>query len=86
MKVEFMFLNLRIHTMPEDSKEILKKIGVKKQLPFAHVTQGKTSDQTVEKYYAELDKDTLDRLYKLYEMDFLLFDFLPDKFYDYVKN
>ena len=54
--------------MPEDSKEILKRIEVDKELPFTHVTRGKTSDQTVEKYYAELDTVTLDRLYKLFLM------------------
>ena len=72
--------------MPEDSREILKRIGVKKQLPFAHVTQGKTSDQTVENYYSELDIKTMERLYKLYEMDFLLFDFSPDRFYKLVRT
>jgi len=76
----------RIDTMPEDSREILKRIGVKKQLPFAHVTQGKTSDQTVENFCAELDTATLDRLYKLYEMDFLLFNFSPDRFYKLVQS
>ena len=75
----------RIDTMPEDSREILKKIGLKKQLEFSHVTQGLTSDQTVENYYAELDRATLDRLYKLYEMDFLLFNFSPDRFYKFVQ-
>ena len=72
--------------MQEDSKEILKRIGVEKELPFAHVTRGKTSDQTVEKYYAELDTITLERLYKLYEMDFVLFDYNPDSFYELVKH
>merc|ERR1712130_359326 len=55
-------------------------------LPFAHKTQGKSSDLTVEKYYGELDKSTLDRLYKLYEMDFILFDYEPDSYYQYVPN
>ena len=71
--------------MPEDSREILKRIGIKKQLPFAHVTQGKTSDQTVENFYAELTTATLDKLYKLYEMDFLLFNFSPHRFYKLVQ-
>ena len=50
------------------------------------VFSGKTSDQTVEKYYGELDRKTLDRLYKMYEMDFLLFDYSPLSFYEYVQN
>merc|ERR1711973_923881 len=71
----------RIDTIQEDSKEILRRLKVKKQLPFTHVTQDKTSDQTVEKYYRDLD-----RLYKMYEMDFLLFDYSPESFYIYVQN
>ena len=71
--------------MPEDSREILKRIGVKEQLPFDHVTHGKTSDQKVENYYSELDIETLDRLYKLYEMDFLLFNFSSIRFYNIVQ-
>ena len=71
--------------MPEDSKEILKRIGVQQKLPF-HVTQGKTSDQTVKAYYAELDRKTLDQLYKIYEMDFLLFNYSSSSFYDFIKH
>ena len=72
--------------MPEDSKEILKRIGIQQKLPFHHVTQGKTSDQTVKTYYAELDRKTLDQLYKLYEMDFLLFNYSSSSFYDFIKH
>ena len=72
--------------MSDDSKEILKRIGVKKELPYHHITRGKSSDKTAEKFYAELDKNTLDRLYKLYEMDFILFDFSSDEYYNYVNK
>ena len=48
------------------------------------LVQGQTSDQTVEQYYAQLDRGLLDRLYRLYEMDFLLFNYSAHSFYGYL--
>ena len=79
-------LYFRVDTMDADSKEILSMIEVDEKLSHSHMTRGKSSDQTAEKYYSQLDVKTLDRLYKLYEMDFILFDFSPDKYYNYVKH
>ena len=78
--------NFRIDTMPEDSEEILKKIGLKKHLQLTHVTQGKSSDKSVQKYYAELDRETLEKLYKLYEMDFLLFNYSSTRYFEFIKQ
>ena len=61
-------------------------IKIEEKLPYSHVTRGKSSDNLVEKYYSELDLPTMKRLYKLYEMDFVLFDFSPDVYYNYVLN
>ena len=40
----------------------------------------------IEEYFSQLDKDTLDKLYKVYEMDFVLFNYTIDSFYPLVKN
>ena len=72
--------------MDEDSEEILNMIEVEEKLSHSPMTRGKSSDQTAEEYYSQLDVQTLDRLYKLYEMDFILFDFSPDKYYNYVMH
>ena len=71
--------------MSDDSKEILKRIGVEQQLPYLHITRNESSDKTAEKFYAELDLNTLDKLYKMYELDFILFDFSADEYYSYVN-
>ena len=76
----------RIDTMTEDSVEILKRIGVSRQLPFHHMTQGKTSDKTVDTYYADIELSTMEKLFQLYRMDFLLFGYTPDYFYNLVRD
>ena len=53
--------------MAEDSVEILKRIGVSGQLPFHHRTQGKTSDKTVDTYYADIELGTMEKLFQLCE-------------------
>ena len=76
----------RIDTMADDSVEILKRIGILRQLPFHHMTQGKTSDKTVDTYYADIERSTMEKLYQLYRMDFLLFGYTPDYFYNLAIN
>ena len=61
--------------------------GINEELPESHITKGgKSSDQTLKKYYSELDKKMLERLYKIYELDFLLFNYTIDSYYKYVKS
>ena len=62
----------------------MKKIGIEDNLPTSHVSNGKSTEKTLEEFYSELDRDLLERLYKLYEMDFLLFDYTIDSYYSYV--
>ena len=62
----------------------MKRIKIEETLPKSHVTLGKSSDQTLKEYFAELDAEILKKLYKFYEMDFLLFDYTIDDYYSYV--
>merc|ERR1712243_34546 len=65
----------RKETITEDGNVILENIDIDDKLPEAHVSLGKSSDETLREYYSELDKKLLVKLYKLYEMDFLLFNY-----------
>ena len=92
----------RLDTLVEDSAEILDTLGVdtrqvqyccvdcKNQrlcrLPLSHVTQGNTSDTTVARYYSMIDRASLDRLYNIYRLDFLLFNYTADQYYAYVSS
>ena len=60
--------------------------GSNKSLQHTHKSKGKSEGLTEKDYYSELDRETLDRLYKFYEMDFLLFDFKADDYYAYVND
>ena len=76
----------RLDSIDFDSKEILKNIGLDDRFPKTNVINNKSSDMEIEEYFSQLDKDTLDKLYKVYEMDFVLFNYTIDAFYPLVKN
>ena len=83
--VDYKFIG-NTDTMKEDSEIILKKIGVKGSLPLSHVQPSGNSKIKIQEFYSDFDKDLLDKLYKVYEMDFLLFGYRADEFYNFVKN
>ena len=72
--------------MDEDSEPILKHLQINKKLAVQHVTHGGSSDNYVEEFYSQITKEQLDKLYKLFEMDFVLFDYSPESFYAFVQN
>jgi len=76
----------RLDSIDFDSKEILKNIGLEDRFPKTNVINNKSSDMEIEEYFSQLDKETLDKLYKVYEMDFVLFNYTIDAFYPLVKN
>ena len=76
----------RLDTLTTDSDQIFLSMGVSAQLPRSHVTQGKTTDNTVATYYSQISKDLLDKLYNIYKFDFLLFNYTADVYQDYVKT
>jgi len=75
----------RKESIEEDADFILKNIGIDDNVPNSHVSNGKSTEKTLKEFYSELDRDLLERLYKLYEMDFLLFDYSINNYYSYVE-
>ena len=65
----------RMESLAEDSKKILSRLGLNNSLAHDHQTQGGSSRANLLKYYSEINPNLMEKLYKLYEMDFILFDY-----------
>ena len=59
--------------------EILKRLEFKTNLTKIHVTKGGTDKKTI-KYFSQLDKDLLHKLYNVYKVDFDFFGYSMDEF------
>ena len=72
--------------MAEDSEAILNKIGVNRALPTVNAVKEGHSSGKIEEFYSSFDKDLMEKLYKIYEMDFILFGYSPDEYFKVVRN
>ena len=69
-------------TFEEDQKFIGQMAGVQFENIQAHKSDGgNTKDQT-RKYFGQLDKSTIDQLYKFYRVDFEMFGYSPALYLD----
>ena len=75
----------KFDTLTADSDRILKALNLSVHLTIAHVTQNKTTDNTVASYYSTITKDLLGKLYDVYKFDFLLFYYTLDEYVSYVQ-
>ena len=62
---------IRKETIEDDSKVILKL----QTSHFKYVEKVQKKQLTIEEYFVDVDAKTFDRLYKLYEIDFVLFNY-----------
>merc|ERR1712012_33306 len=69
----------RMCSLEEDSQKILSRLSLNQTLGHDHPTGGGSSDNKLVEYYTEVSPELMDKLYKLYEMDFILFNY--ERFY-----
>ena len=77
--VNYTFIG-KTETMAKDSKAILERIGVNRSLTVANAQADGHSGAKLHQFFSDLDKELLEKLYKVYEMDFVLFGFSPNIF------
>lgn len=52
----------------------------------SHVSSGGSTKSLAKKYFSELETDVVLKLYKIYQVDFEMFQYSPDLFIEYSKN
>jgi chondroitin 4-sulfotransferase 11 len=75
----------KFDTLTIDSDRILKALNISVHLTNAHITQNKTTDNTVASYYSTITTNLLGKLYDIYKFDFLLFIYTLDEYVSYVQ-
>ena len=65
----------RMDSLNEDSQRIFSRLDLNTTLANDRLTHGGNSKDKLMKYYSEIDQELLEKLYNVYEMDFILFDY-----------
>ena len=69
--------------MEEDSQIILKNLELNTDLTKTHTTKGEKSENKAKEYYSVIDLETMKKLYEIYEVDFILFGYSADEYFEY---
>ncbi|KAJ1103929.1 hypothetical protein NDU88_001349 [Pleurodeles waltl] len=76
--IQYDFLG-KFETLQEDADHVLKRIGAPKGLQFpnviAYANEARTSARITEKYLKKLTSHELQRLLKIYHLDFTIFNY-----------
>ena len=67
----------KVETMGEDVELVMERGGIDRRLfpPRLHGSSGGRTEDLARQFFAQLDTDTVDRLYKLYQLDFDMFGY-----------
>ncbi|XP_037811560.1 carbohydrate sulfotransferase 11 [Lucilia sericata] len=85
----------KVETFNRDSEFIIRQAGLESLLlgtlpktlsrKIGNLSKGARTNISLEKYFAEINRSTLDQLLKIYKLDFELFDYDYTKYYNYVN-
>ncbi|KAM7353437.1 carbohydrate sulfotransferase 11 isoform 1-T7 [Cochliomyia hominivorax] len=85
----------KVETFNRDSEFIIRQAGLESlllgKLPkslsrkIGNLSKGAKTNISLEKYFSEINRSTLDQLIKIYKLDFELFDYDYEKYYKYVN-
>ena len=54
--------------------------------PETHISSGGSTEELAEKYFSQLRLDTVKRLFQLYRVDFEMFSYSPQLYYQYART
>lgn len=70
----------------EDQKFIGKLANIEIKPIETHKSSGGSTKDLTKKYFSELSLDTVKKLYNVYKVDFEMFGYSPQLYYDYARN
>ena len=76
----------RLETFEYDQKFYGQLIGVNFDQVNANNSTGKGTDDLSKEYFSTLDTETVVKLYNLLKVDFEMFGYSPDKYFQYTKQ
>ncbi|XP_039297166.1 carbohydrate sulfotransferase 11 isoform X2 [Nilaparvata lugens] len=79
----------KVETLFRDQMYIIRALDVQQIIKptWKHQTKGSHSIDTISKaYFSQLTRLQIEKLYKKYKLDFELFDYIPDVYYNYALD
>ena len=76
----------RLETLQEDLNFIGQMAGVKLETISTNPSRGGSTSDLARKYFGQLDRRIVKKLYKLYKVDFEMFGYSPDLYLDLAKH
>jgi len=76
----------KAETFEEDQLYIGQLAGVKLEQVESHHSSGGSTRDLARGYFQQLDTNTVDKLYKLYQVDFEMFGYSPELYLSYAKQ
>jgi len=70
----------------EDQKFIGKLANIDFKPLATHVSSGGSTKELAKKYFSQLSLDMVKKLYRIYKVDFEMFGYSPQLYYDYAEN
>ena len=58
---------------------------LKTTFPATHVSSGGSTKELAKKYFSQLSLVTVKKLYSIYKVDFEMFGYSPQLYYDYAR-
>jgi len=76
----------KAETFEEDQQYIGQLAGVQLEHVETHHSSGGSTRDLAKRYFQQLDRRTVDRLYALYQVDFEMFGYSPNLYLSYAKD
>ena len=72
----------KLENMQEDIHFIGQMAGVELESISTNPSSGGSTSELAREYFSQLDKDDVEKLYQLYKMDFEMFGYSPDLYFN----